>query len=852
MRSPPSETESEVSLKLVKMTVAAANSTGVLPTVAGEVMVPGTWNLTLQLDTSPFFLGLVNDRVALLWTATDSDNATVPASVQALFVTVETGAQEVTPTTALQYPTAAGVVFRPVIDTANGLIYALGNDIGATTPCILRFDLRPSSPTRLCKSVGTTPVNDFVLTPSTASSDPDTQNFTMIGNDIAFNRRWDTLPSTDITPTSNYASKTLSLLSVPGWGSSFTISAHSVAGFDTTNLTATGWPVLWKNRMDDVTAVEPVGMAFVGVNVQRGWIYVCTNMTVQPGSTAPRMFSGSLVAMTNRTGSAPWDLASGGIPCSNQTVLTSADGDAMMVSTTSGVGLYKIATVPTVGNVTAVVSSAYTFSFKTASEVTARDSRLQLTTTSPTSAALLAPVLVNLPDSSVVALIGDTVLSLPFASRGVITPVTPSAGPGATVGGSSNSSRRQLIVPLTIVGSIALIFIVFVVAWIVLRRRRNSQNKSFVFRQETGTIRDEIISVRPRSSDRTTRPAEISPVMATIAARTSSDASVTTKTRQLSKASIVEGLATPELYARGSNGRRLSLLEEIDQRIPDAKIMPFPRISECASISSLHTSSSSSSVKEAAAKLAPSNSSAHSTLTHDEAPDGTFASTPLTSIPFFRSTVPEYAFIEEQICRTISDNPEVTWHPEDAASSFSTYYTATSRRMTMPRKVVAATTPPAATGSVEDGGSLRTAGSQDTFYTGRETLSSSEGEGENLADDEADNDERADQDGVHQDDDERWSLQDEVFPIGQMGSTDGMVPIPTLHHTMHLDSSPSSPIKIPSLERKRNFPSHSLARAVGRGSTASLDHVPSSSLSSTTDSEAYVSARSHASSADGK
>ncbi|KAJ3178788.1 hypothetical protein HDU87_003343 [Geranomyces variabilis] len=461
------------SFKLAKITVAANGSVA----LNAEVAVPGTHNLTLSVgfEGGPF-LGLVDAAagaqvVSLLWSTDDERNRTMNGA----FV-YDNGQQRVE---SLTMPIGQTTNFAPIVDSDRKMIYTLTSDADGA-PCMMRYNLTSTLPTQFCQTLAIDSLASFALG-GNLDADPANQTFYLTGTSASYTNTW----ANPALQPSNVSTPFTAIRTVPAWSQEiiYAMAPRSVSVY---NVTSSGrrerWSQVWKNKLDagsnDTSVVGLPVRKLVGANVSRGWVYTCVNMTTAPDS-------GSLVAFRNTSGAIPWTLSANTttIPCSNHTVLTSADGNSMLVSGAGKLAIYSIADLAApVGNATASVSLVYTIK-AAAAPPTAGVAKRQLPASSTPD---FAPVLLERADGSVVALVGDAVVSLPTsASRAAAAPpgatsstpaaTTPATGPAAAAASSSGDTSLSTIA-IVFLALLALVFLVLcgLVAWLLGRKFRKT------------------------------------------------------------------------------------------------------------------------------------------------------------------------------------------------------------------------------------------------------------------------------------------------------------------------------------------------------------------------------------------
>ncbi|KAI8907522.1 hypothetical protein DFJ77DRAFT_543623 [Powellomyces hirtus] len=795
----------KVQFKLVKMALNTTVATNVSLDIISEISVPGTYNFGEQRAV---FLGIAESATegvqvaSLIWV---SRNATASA-INAAFVYLAPTRPRVE---TLSFPVRTQMDFSPIVDDAQGMIYLLA---GAPAPCILRYDLTQRTPTQECKPIGVAPIVELVLALSpTTPSNPDAQQFYLVGNEIAFSLTWSTLPSPDSTPPSNVSTPALSLRTFPGWpATAFAVSTRSISAFNTSTVTPLGWNLTWKNKLEegsnDTSVVGAPGREIIGANVQRGWIYACVNMSAAPDNE--RLYTGNLAAFLNTTGAVPWTLnnTAGLLPCSNQTVLTATDGNSFMVSTAQGVTMYALTdrAADASRNATVLVDTVYDWKYPPPVRALAL---VELPSIAPSTPALMSPVLVGMPDSSVYALIGDSVIALPSASRAA---VTPSNDPNSTIEDDSNNTK---IVPVIILGVILLILLLLLL-FLLLRKLWHK-------RHNNNTIKHSSIDAAELGTSQATLAGTDSPTMPTT---TNESRSLPRVTPYGNPVSVTE----EEAKQRRMQARRPSLLEEIDEELygfaggVQSALSPIEETKSVADTKSISEVTDEKDVSDAG--------ESSSTLNGSPLPvaDGVRSSTPLEDVMEPRPVTPLEDVMEPRPVEAPAAfdpsplGPITTSEPTPSPSSPTR-----STTPIPPTRHTLTSTPPS---SSDDEALLSTSASTyHTAYSGAPSSSSSiTGTSPHSANTFYTLRNRSQT--TVSDDDERWSMDDRnvfenaseenvnVLWTRTSGDGDNLATLPatTTTATAPTASSPTQPIPVPFgaknqlLSRKRNFPSHSL------------------------------------------
>ncbi|KAJ3146934.1 hypothetical protein HDU89_005964 [Geranomyces variabilis] len=553
------------SFKLAKISVTANGSVA----LNSEVAVPGNYNLTLSGGLEGgLFLGLVDavgaPVVSLLWTTDDERNRTMNGA----FV-YDNGQRVETLTT----PIGQSKNFAPIVDSEQKMIYTLASDADGA-PCMMRYDLTSTPPTQICRTLAADTLASFALG-SNLNAESANQIFYLTDASTTYTTTW----ANPAQQPSNVSTPFTAIRTVPAWSQEiiYALAPRSVSAY---NVTSSGrrerWSQVWKNKLDagsnDTSVVGLPVRKLLGANVPRGWIYTCVNMTTSAGS-------GSLVAFRNTTGAVPWTLSANTttIPCSNHTVLTSADGSSMLVSWAGGLAMYSIADLaaPT-GNATASVSLVYTFEPAAAPIVGVAKRQLPASST-----PAFAPVLLERADGSVVALIGDAVVLLPTsASRAATQPgasstpaaTTPATAP-ATVTSSSGDASLSTIA-IVFLALLALVFLVLcgLVAWLLVRKFRKTALHKTTQTSRTSLDPERGASVVEKDGSDRQRSASIFSRLAGAHAATFAGSMLNENTNASEgvvrkRMSTLDESDDYEPLAVQVRPRRVSLLEEIDAEL---------------------------------------------------------------------------------------------------------------------------------------------------------------------------------------------------------------------------------------------------------------------------------------------
>ncbi|KAJ3161991.1 hypothetical protein HDU86_005689 [Geranomyces michiganensis] len=434
----------------------------------------------------------------------------------------------------------------------------------------MRYDLSNAMPTQLCQTITAGAITSLSLG-GAPNADPANQIFYLTSGSTTYTKTW---PNPALQPN-NVSTLFSTVRTVPAWSQEiiYAVAPRSVSAYNTTSSgRRERWSAVWKNKLeagsDDTFVVGlPVRM-LVGANVPRGWIYACVSMTTAADT-------GLLVAFRNTSGAIPWTLSANTttIPCSNRTVLTSADGNSILVSWAAGAAMYRITDLATPpGNATASVSLLY--SFQSVASTAAGGAKLQLPASSSPG---FAPVLLEHADGSVVALIGDSVVKLPTSASRAAQPGvsdSPAAGAPSTAPASvaSNSGDPALsTIAIVFLALLALVFLVLcgLVAWLLIRRSRKAslhkttQTSSTSLDPERGPVTEKDGSDRDRSASIFSRLAGAH--SATHAASMLNGAEGLDE-KDKRRMSILDESEEQPLGIH-SRTRRVSLLEEIDAEL---------------------------------------------------------------------------------------------------------------------------------------------------------------------------------------------------------------------------------------------------------------------------------------------
>ncbi|KAJ1551822.1 hypothetical protein HK096_001634 [Nowakowskiella sp. JEL0078] len=272
-----------------------------------DLSLPGSYFLKPVTGRAPGFLGLAADDVSvLLWTGLDVGSAVNP-SIYSIFVK-KSGKRASNPqwafttSTPLSFGPSASIVFKPTFSLDSRWLFLLASNGTNSDPCLLRYNITATasnsrSEIQDCKAVGVTRLDDFVLFSQQDTSGQqyispllfdfgENQPF-FINSDLdLFNISWASLPvvtgfqKTTLTSSTGTVAGEIQLtssLGSKGWivsNSNDNLTLLSFSSLSPEILKST-WSLSNAALLHSDTKQKRV----IAVDDQRGWIYVCVNMT---------------------------------------------------------------------------------------------------------------------------------------------------------------------------------------------------------------------------------------------------------------------------------------------------------------------------------------------------------------------------------------------------------------------------------------------------------------------------------------------------------------------------------------------------------------------------------------------